>query len=79
MLGVQFPAAQFFITGVLGPGSNAHGPNEFLHLPTAERVTQCVSQVLQAHAVPHEAVRVVKPKRMPKPVAKRKRVKRRAR
>ena len=79
MLGVQFPKAQFFITGVLGPGSNAHGPNEFLHLPTAERVTQCVSQVLQAHALPHEAVRVVKPKRTPKPVAKRKRVKRRAR
>jgi di/tripeptidase len=35
---------------VLGPGSNAHGPNEFLHLPTAERVTSCVALVLAAHA-----------------------------
>ena len=35
MLGEQFPEAQFVITGVLGPGSNAHGPNEFLHVPTA--------------------------------------------
>ena len=34
MLGEKFPEAQFAITGVLGPGSNAHGPNEFLHLPT---------------------------------------------
>ena len=34
MLGEKFPDAQFAITGVLGPGSNAHGPNEFLHLPT---------------------------------------------
>ena len=34
MLGEKYPEAQFAITGVLGPGSNAHGPNEFLHLPT---------------------------------------------
>ena len=39
MLGELFPDAQFVVTGVLGPGSNAHGPNEFLHLPTARRVT----------------------------------------
>ena len=38
------------ITGVLGPGANAHGPNEFLHLPTAERLSGCVAQVLDAHA-----------------------------
>jgi acetylornithine deacetylase/succinyl-diaminopimelate desuccinylase-like protein len=50
MLGERFPAAQFLVTGVLGPGSNAHGPNEFLHLPTAERVTTCVALVLAAHA-----------------------------
>ncbi len=50
MLGKKFPAAQFMITGVLGPQSNAHGPNEFLHLPTARRVTECVSHVLAAHA-----------------------------
>ena len=37
MLGRRFPKAQFLITGVLGPHSNAHGPNEFLHVPTARR------------------------------------------
>jgi len=50
MLGTSFPAAQFLITGVLGPKSNAHGPNEFLHIPYAKRVTACVAQVLAAHA-----------------------------
>ncbi|RYZ02740.1 MAG: M20/M25/M40 family metallo-hydrolase [Myxococcales bacterium] len=50
MLGEKFPRAQFCITGVLGPGSNAHGPNEFLHLPTARRLTLCVAEVLAAHA-----------------------------
>jgi acetylornithine deacetylase/succinyl-diaminopimelate desuccinylase-like protein len=50
MLGEQFPAAQFVVTGVLVPGSNAHGPNEFLHLPTARRVTECVARLLGAHA-----------------------------
>jgi acetylornithine deacetylase/succinyl-diaminopimelate desuccinylase-like protein len=50
MLGERFPAAQFLVTGVLGPGSNAHGPNEFLHVPTAERLTACVADVLGAHA-----------------------------
>lgn len=49
MLGKQFPNAQFFVTGVLGPESNAHGPNEFLDIPTAHRVTACVSHVLVAH------------------------------
>jgi acetylornithine deacetylase/succinyl-diaminopimelate desuccinylase-like protein len=46
MLGARFPTAQFLITGAMGPGSNAHGPNEFLHLPTGVRVTACVAQVL---------------------------------
>lgn len=50
MLGEKFPGAQFVITGVLGPQSNAHGPNEFLHLPTAKRLTACVAQVLHDHA-----------------------------
>ena len=50
MLGEKFPEAQFLITGVLGPASNAHGPNEFLHLPTARRLTCCVAQVIQDHA-----------------------------
>ncbi len=46
MLGERFPTAQFLITGAMGPGSNAHGPNEFLHLPTGVKVTACVAQVL---------------------------------
>ncbi len=46
MLGARFPTAQFLVTGAMGPGSNAHGPNEFLHLPTGVRVTACVAQVL---------------------------------
>ena len=46
MLGQQFPEAQFLVTGVLGPHSNAHGPNEFLHLPTARKVTCCIAQLL---------------------------------
>ncbi len=50
MLGAQFPQAQFLITGVLGPRSNAHGPNEFLHLETARRLTGCVAQVVADHA-----------------------------
>jgi acetylornithine deacetylase/succinyl-diaminopimelate desuccinylase-like protein len=50
MLGEQFPAAQFLVTGVLGPGSNAHGPNEFLHVPYATKLTAAVADVLDAHA-----------------------------
>jgi acetylornithine deacetylase/succinyl-diaminopimelate desuccinylase-like protein len=50
MLGEQFPEAQFVITGVLGPGSNAHGPNEFLHIPMAKGVTTAVALLLDAHA-----------------------------
>ncbi|MGE0400744.1 MAG: M20 family metallopeptidase [Kofleriaceae bacterium] len=50
MLGEKFPKAQFCITGVLGPGSNAHGPNEFLHIPTARKLTLCVADVLATHA-----------------------------
>ncbi len=50
MLGARFPSAQFVITGVLGPRSNAHGPNEFLDLPTARRLTAVLAAVLDAHA-----------------------------
>jgi len=46
MLGEQFPKAQFVITGVLGPTSNAHGPNEFLHIEMAKNVTSCVAHIL---------------------------------
>lgn len=49
MLGEKFPEAQFMITGVLGPNSNAHGPNEFLHIPFAKKLTTCVSQVIVDH------------------------------
>ena len=51
MLGERFPAAEFVITGVLGPHSNAHGPNEFLDLPTARRLTCCVASLLADHQV----------------------------
>jgi acetylornithine deacetylase/succinyl-diaminopimelate desuccinylase-like protein len=50
MLGTMFAQAQFVITGVLGPGANAHGPNEYLHLPTARRLTSCLARLLHAHA-----------------------------
>ncbi|HVV37790.1 MAG TPA: M20/M25/M40 family metallo-hydrolase [Acidimicrobiales bacterium] len=50
MLGRRYPQAQFVVTGVLGPESNAHGPNEFLDLPTARRVTACVADIVAAHA-----------------------------
>ncbi len=50
MLGERFPDAQFVITGVLGPDANAHGPNEYLHLPTARRLTMAVAHLLDAHA-----------------------------
>ncbi|GIT24507.1 MAG: hypothetical protein CM1200mP41_05510 [Gammaproteobacteria bacterium] len=46
MLGEKFPQAQFMVTGVLGPASNAHGPNEFLHIPCAKRLTACVARSL---------------------------------
>jgi acetylornithine deacetylase/succinyl-diaminopimelate desuccinylase-like protein len=50
MLGARFPRTQFFITGVLGPHANAHGPNEFLHIEYATQLTACVSIVLADHA-----------------------------
>ena len=46
MLGSRFPDCQVLATGVMGPNSNAHGPNEFLNLDTAKRVSGCVSKVL---------------------------------
>jgi acetylornithine deacetylase/succinyl-diaminopimelate desuccinylase-like protein len=50
MLGEKFPQAQFLITGVLGPHSNAHGPNEFLHVPTGKKVSMVVAEVVARHA-----------------------------
>ena len=50
MLGEKYPKTQFVVTGVLGPHSNAHGPNEFLHIPTAKKVSACVASILADHA-----------------------------
>ena len=49
MLGERFPGTQFLVTGVLGPQANAHGPNEFLHLDYAQKLTVCVAKVLANH------------------------------
>lgn len=49
-LGRRFEAVQFLATGVLGPGSNAHGPDESLHLPTAARLCDVVADVVEHHA-----------------------------
>jgi len=49
MLGQRFPKAQFVITGVLGPESNAHGPNEFLHVDFGSKITSCVSSIVADH------------------------------
>jgi acetylornithine deacetylase/succinyl-diaminopimelate desuccinylase-like protein len=51
MLHDRFPDAQFVITGVLGPQSNAHGPNEFLHLPYAKKLTCCVAHIIALHHI----------------------------
>jgi len=56
MLGEKFPQAQFVITGVLGPESNAHGPNEFLNIPTAKKVTCCVASIVASHYLAKEDV-----------------------
>ena len=50
MLGEKFPQAQFVVTGVLRPHSNAQGPNEFLNLPAGRRITRVIAQVLADHA-----------------------------
>ncbi|MFT4266771.1 MAG: M20 family metallopeptidase [Xenophilus sp.] len=50
MLSAGFPAAQMMVCGVLGPKSNAHGPNEFLHVPYAKKLTAAVAEVIAAHA-----------------------------
>ena len=46
MLGKKFPNAQFMVTGVLGPKSNAHGPNEFLHIDMGKKLTACMSIII---------------------------------
>ncbi len=49
MLGEKFPGTQFVVTGVLGPHSNAHGPNEFLHIGFAKKLSACIAAVLADH------------------------------
>ncbi|HQW81657.1 MAG TPA: M20 family metallopeptidase [Pseudomonadota bacterium] len=51
MLQDRFPEAQFVVTGLLGPKSNAHGPNEFLHIPTGKKLTAAMSKVIADHYV----------------------------
>jgi acetylornithine deacetylase/succinyl-diaminopimelate desuccinylase-like protein len=50
LLAEAYPEAQFVVTGVLGPGSNAHVPDESLHLPYAAKLTEAIAHVLDAHA-----------------------------
>ena len=50
LLQQSFPAAQMMVCGVLGPKSNAHGPNEFLHVPYGKKLTTAVAQVMAACA-----------------------------
>lgn len=49
MLQERFPQAQFVVTGLLGPKSNAHGPNEFLHIPTGKKLTASMAKVIHEH------------------------------
>jgi acetylornithine deacetylase/succinyl-diaminopimelate desuccinylase-like protein len=49
-LTARFPGVQFLATGLLGPGSNAHGPDEALHLPTAAKLASVVAEIVAAHA-----------------------------
>jgi acetylornithine deacetylase/succinyl-diaminopimelate desuccinylase-like protein len=51
MLQERFPDAQFVVTGLLGPKSNAHGPNEFLHIPTGKKLTASMASVIHEHYV----------------------------
>ena len=49
----MYPEAQFVVTGIEGPGCNAHGPNEFLSLPYVKSVTACLAQIVKAHCDEH--------------------------
>lgn len=48
-IGERYPSAQFIITGLLGPDSNAHGPNEALLIPAAKKLNCCVAEILAMH------------------------------
>jgi acetylornithine deacetylase/succinyl-diaminopimelate desuccinylase-like protein len=51
ILGEMFPKSQFLVTGILGPKSNAHGPNEFLHIDFTKKLIACVAKVVADHEV----------------------------
>jgi acetylornithine deacetylase/succinyl-diaminopimelate desuccinylase-like protein len=70
MLGARYPRAQFLITGVLGPQSNAHGPNEFLHVPTAKRLTECVARAIADHHAHALAMRGARDDHAPREVSR---------
>lgn len=53
MLGKKFPQAEFVVTGLLGPGSNAHGPNEFMHIQMGKNLTGAVASILTDHYAHH--------------------------
>ena len=48
MLQSRYPNSKFIITGAGGPGGNAHGPDEKLHIPTAKKVTKCMAAAVSA-------------------------------
>ena len=48
-----FPSSQFIVTGILGPNTNAHGPNEFIHIEYTKKVTKCVASILNSIAIGH--------------------------
>ena len=50
MLGQKIPEAQIIVTGILGPESNAHGPNEFLNIPYTKKIMQAMAYVVEAHS-----------------------------
>ena len=50
MLNAKFPAAQLLVTGVLGPKSNAHGPNEFIDIGYAKKITAATAMVIASMA-----------------------------
>ncbi|EQD46649.1 succinyl-diaminopimelate desuccinylase, partial [mine drainage metagenome] len=49
MLADRYPKTQYFVTGVLGPGANAHGPNEFLDMRTVTRLTACLGETITSY------------------------------
>jgi len=49
-LGTMYPDTEIVAFGLLGPDSNAHGPNEMLHLDYAKRLTCSLAHIIQSVA-----------------------------